>query len=360
LVVVSEERSRSESPLGWSRRLLLGAPASIWAASLIGAQDRPERFALRVAVGGKATMHHLPLTVAEQLGYFKAEGLDVRLHEYEGSSQAEQALLHGKADVAVGGFEHAVRLRARRIDCRTFVCLGRAPQTVLGVSVRAMPDYRHIGYLKGRRIGVSSTGSSTHWFASTMLARGGVEPSKVEFVGLGTTMSAVIAVREGRVDALSSIDPLISILEARGELRVLADTRSLRGTHAALGGPMPGRCLYALREFVTRHPHTVQALTNAVVRALKWLQTAGANDIVRVIPEAHMYGDRTVYMAALDKAREAFSPDGLISEEGALTALKVIAREGVPKGPDTWTNDFAYRARRRYPVWMTPDSGARK
>jgi NitT/TauT family transport system substrate-binding protein len=351
---VSKVSSRSGSLLTWHRRLLLGAPASIWAASLIGAQDRPERAALRLAVGGKATVNHLPLTVAEKLDYFKTEGLSVELHEYVGSGQAEQALLADRADVAVGGFEHAMLLHARGFDCRTFVCLGRAPQTVLGVSARAVPQYRHIGHLKGRRIGVSSLGCSTHWFARTVLARGGVAPGRVEFVALGTSAAAVSAVRDGRVDALSSIDPVISMLEARGELRVLADTRSLRGTHEALGGPMPGPCLYATQKFIARYPRTVQALTNAVVRALKWLQTAGPSDIVRVIPEAHMYGDRTVYMAALDKAREVFSPDGLVSEDGASTALKAIGGDNVSRAPNTWTNDFTDRARQRYPVWTTP------
>ena len=163
------------------------------------------------------------------------------------------------------------------------------------------------------------------------------------------------ALREGRIDAIANIDPVISLLEFRGELRVLADTRSLRGTQDFYGGPMPGSCLYARQDFVLRYPGTVQALTNAVVRSLKWLQTAGPSDIVRAVPEAYMYGDRAIYLAALDKAREAFSPDGLVSEEGVATAHRVVAR--FDSGPlavraaapgATYTNDFVRRARQRY------------
>ena len=37
---------------------------------------------------------------------------------------------------------------------------------------------------------------------------------------------------------------------------------------------MPAGCLYAPIEFVSKNPNTVQALTNAIVRADKWLAKA--------------------------------------------------------------------------------------
>jgi len=345
------------APISASRRLLLGAPALVLAARIARAQDAPERRALRLAVGGKTTLYHLPLTLAEQLGYFSDEGLEVELKDHAGGGLAEHALLQGQADLVAGGFEHVVFLRGRQVNCRAFVSLGRVPQTVFGVSARALPDFHHVSQLRGRRIGISSPGSSTHWFATMLLARGGVAPGEVEFVNLGTTTAVVGAVREGRIDALSSVDPAVSLLEFRSELRVLWDTRSLRGTKEAYGGPMPGGCLYAPQDFIVRYPRTTQALTNAVVRALKWLQTAGPSDIVHAVPEAYMYGDRAVYLAALEKVRGAFSPDGLASEDGVLTALRVIARYGALKAPlppiapgSTYTNDFARRAKLRYQV----------
>lgn len=349
------------SLLASRRRLLLGAPALICAAGLARAQERPERRNVQLAVGGKTTLYLLPLTLAEQLGYFKAEGLEVELQDHAGGGLAEQALTQGRAEVAAGGFEHTVFLRERGTSCRAFVSLGRAPQTVFGVNMRAMPEFRHVSQLKGRRIGISSIGSSTHWFATMVLARNGLDVRDVEFVPIGTTTAVVAAVREGRVDALSSIDPVISMLESRNDLRVLWDTRSLRGTQEAYGGPMVGGCLYAPQDFVVRYPNTVQALTNAVVRSLKWLQTAGPSDIVRAVPEAYMYGDRAIYLGALEKAREALSPDGVASDEGVLTALRVIARYGVFKAPlppmapgAMYTNDFARRAKQRYQAWMGP------
>ncbi len=336
------------------RRLLAGLPALLGAAAVAQAQESPERARVRLAVGGKTALNYLPLALAEQLQYFKAEGLEVELQDHAGSVLAQQSLMQGNADVAAGGFEHPLVMHRRGLGCRAFVFLSRAPQLVFGVSVR-LPEVRDAAQLKGRRIGISAMESSTHWFARMVLARAGVPSSEVEFVKVGNTTAAAVALREGRIDAVANVEPVISMLEFRGELRVLADTRSLRGTQQLYGGPMPGSCLYARQDFVQRFPRTVQALTNAVVRSLKWLQTAGPSDIVRAVPEAHMYGDRAIYLAALDKVRESFSPDGLVSDEAVAVARRVVFPLDASGSPvdasavgTSHTNEFTRRAKQRY------------
>ena len=47
-----------------------------------------EKPKLTIAVGGKNLFYYLPLTIAEQLGYFKAEGLDVIIVDFAGGSRA--------------------------------------------------------------------------------------------------------------------------------------------------------------------------------------------------------------------------------------------------------------------------------
>ncbi|HOB65314.1 ABC transporter substrate-binding protein [Ottowia sp.] len=339
------------------RRWLRTAVAAAAAVGVARAQSLQDKRKIAIAVGGKTALYCLPLAVAEQLNYFSDEGLDVELLDHAGGSLAQQSMLQGRADVALGGLEHAILLRQRGYSCRAFVFLGRAPQVVFGANPRVVPDARALAQLKGHRIGVSAPDSLTHWFAQMLLARHGLLPTDVEYVGVGTSTAAASAVREGRVDAISSIDPVISMLEFRGDIRVLADTRSLRGTQDLYGGPMPGACLYAPQAFVVRYAPTVQALTHAVVRALKWLQTAGPSDIVRAVPEAYMYGDRAIYLAALEKAREALSPDGMVSEEGVAVAHRIVSQY-FPSGGTvraqspgaTYTNDFARRAKQRFQV----------
>jgi NitT/TauT family transport system substrate-binding protein len=62
------------------------------------------------------------------------------------------------------------------------------------------------------------------------------------------------------------------------------------------GGPMPAACLYAPQAFLDKNPNTTQALANAMVRANKWIQKAGPGDIIKVVPESYLLGDRAVYI----------------------------------------------------------------
>ncbi|MCX7242253.1 MAG: ABC transporter substrate-binding protein, partial [Polaromonas sp.] len=55
------------------------------------AQTRPEKNRLVLAVGGKSALYHLPLTIADQLGYFRAEGLELDISDVQTSLRATQA-----------------------------------------------------------------------------------------------------------------------------------------------------------------------------------------------------------------------------------------------------------------------------
>ena len=339
------------------RRALLVAAAYplVFGGVARGQGARPEKPKVTLAVGGRTALYYLPLTIADQLGYFKDEGLQVELQDHAAGSQALQAMLKGSADLTAGSYEHVIDLRRRGVNTRAFVFFGRAPQMVMGVSTRVFPQFRGLNQLRGRRVGITAPDSATHWFARFVLRRAGLNADDVAYVGVGNSPAAAMALREGRIDAIANIDPVITLLEFNGEIRVLSDTRSLRGTNELYGGPMGAGCLYAPQDFVLRYPRTAQGLVNAVVRALKWLQTAGPSDIVHAVPEAYMHGDRAIYLAALGKAREAMSPDGLISDESVETTHRVMAKY-VGMGPivrppspaATFTNEFALRAKRQF------------
>ena len=318
------------------------------------AQDKPERARLTLAVGGKAGFYYLPLTIAEQLGFFKAEGLSLEIRDFDGGSQALKAALAGTADVVSGAYEHTIGLQARGLSYQAFVLQGRAPQIAMGVSLKTLPHYRHLTDLRGRRIGVSAPGSSTNLVANLVLARAGIRPHEVQFVGVGTSAGALRAFRTGEIDALSNIDPVLTVLEKAGEIRIVSDTRTLKGTKDVFGGPMPAACLYAPQAFIERHPATCQALANGVVHALKWLQTAGPSDIIKAVPEAYMMGDRGLYLAAFNKMRDALAIDGLMPEAGPATALRSMALVDELVRADridlarTYTNTFAQRAKLKF------------
>lgn len=79
---------------------------------------------------------------------------------------------------------------------------------------------------------------------------------------------------------------------------------------------MPAACLYAPLEFIQKNPNTCQAMANAIVHGLKWLQTAGPSDIIKTVPENYLLGDRGLYLASFSKVRDAIALDGILPEEG--------------------------------------------
>lgn len=327
---------------------MLAFPAVIRAQSL-------EKTKVGIAVGGKNLLYYLPLTVAEQLGYFKTEGLDVTIFDFAGGSRALQAVIGGSADVVSGAFEHTLNMQQKGQPMRAFVLQGRAPQIVLGINPKTLPNFKTIADLKGKKIGVTAPGSSTNVLANFLLASAGLKPSDVSFVGVGAASGAVAAMRSGQIDAISNLDPVITLLQRSGDLRIVSDTRKVAEADKVFGGPMPAACLYAPQAFLDKHPHTAQALTNAIVRANQWIQQAGPSEIIKVVPESYLLGDRAVYIDAFMAAKGALSPDGLIPEAGAATALNAL-KSVEPKLAEfkfdlqaVYSNEWVKRAHQKYP-----------
>jgi len=336
----------------FSTALTLGA-ASL-AVPALRAQSRLEKPSIAIAVGGKASFYYLPLTLAEQLGYFKAEGLEVEISDFSGGARALQAVVGGSADVVSGAYEHTINLQNKGQFFQGFVLQGRAPQIAMGVSTKTMPNYKSVADLKGKKIGVTAPGSSTNMMANLVLSRAGLKASDVSFIGVGTSAGALSALRSGQIDAISNIDPVMTMLEQKGDVRIISDTRTLKGTLEVFGGPMPAACLYAPMEFLQKNPNTAQALANAIVHGLKWLQTAGPSDIIKTVPESYLLGDRALYLASFNKVRESIALDGLFPEDGGKTALRALRSFDATLKADkidlskTFTNQFARRAKDRF------------
>ena len=334
------------------RDLLIGSTTALAALALPGlafAQGL-EKPKLTIAVGGKNLLYYLPLTIAESLGYFKDEGLEVNIVDFAGGSQALRAVVGGSADVVSGAFEHTINMQAKGQRLRAFVLQGRAPQIVLGINPKTMPNFKGVADLKGKKIGVTAPGSSTNVMANFVLAKAGIKPNEVSIIGVGAGNGAVAAMRSGQIDAISNLDPVITLLQRSGDLKIVSDTRIVAEADKVFGGPMPAGCLYAPQAFIDKNPNTTQALANAMVRADRWIQKAGASDIVKAVPESYLLGDRAVYIDAFLASQKALSPDGVFPEAGAETARRALASidPEIAKAQldlkAVYTNDFAKKA----------------
>ncbi len=345
------------NPLALNRRTWLAASALSalsLAVPLLAAQPRPERAQITIAAHGLSALHCLPLVLANQLGYFKAAGLEVKLLDCSSGVTATQAVASGAAQVGAGNFELLLEGQVAGRAYRSFVMLGRASGMALGVSPHAMPTYGTLSDLKGKRIGVTEAASPSHRMARLVLAHAGLGEGDVSYVSLNSAEQAVVAFRLGEVHALCHGDAVMSLLEQGGEVRIVADTRTQKGAQAVFGGTMPAACLYAPGDFIAKYPNTTQAIAFALVRSLKWLQTAFAHDLVKNVPQSYMLGERAVYLSAFSNMREGISPDGLMPEDGPATALRALIELNPavkPRAVDVssaFTNQFAQIAKARF------------
>lgn len=336
------------------RSFLLASLGSLASGALSAVEAQRPALRVSIALAARQSLYHLPLTLAEHLGYFRQAGLTVEWISQEGGSKALASALSGQADVVAGAFEHLFGLQQKGLAYQGFVQMGRTPQVALGVSMRKGATMRSLMELRGTRIGVSAMDSATHWMACQWLLQHGLLPEDVSFVEVGASANALEALRQGTIDALSNPDPVMHALEQKNEVRILGDARSMVATRKAMSGDVPGACLFARTEFLYRQPEVAQALSDGVIHALKWLQTAGLTDILKNVPPAYWLGDRAIYLGAFEKLRESYAMDGLFDAQPVLNAWRAHARL-MGYGPVSrqvlerlYTNNFAGKSKNRF------------
>ena len=300
--------------------LLLG----LFLATSALAQDKPELAKVRLAVGGQAALYYLPLVVTNRLGLFQEAGVGVEISDFAGGSRSLQALVGGSADVVAGAFDHTIQMQAKNQPVVAVVELGQFPGFVLALLNAKAGAYHSPADLKGMKIGVTAPGSSTHFMALQLMAKSGLKPDDASFLGVGATATAVAAVKRGEIDAIVNTDPAVALLQREGLIKIVADTRTREGTREVYGGIYPAAVMYATPAFIDKNPRTIQALVNAFVHGLAFIQSHSPEEIAAVVPDDYALGDKPLYIQAIKNSLPMYSPDGRFSNEGAETAYRVL------------------------------------
>jgi NitT/TauT family transport system substrate-binding protein len=306
---------------------------------------------ITVAVGGAGCLCYLPTVLAEQLGEYKKQGLDIELVNFKGGSQALTAVIGGSADVVSGYYDHCVNLAAKNQQLTAFVVYDRYPGLVLGVSPRRSAEISSVKDLAGKKVGVSAPGSSTDFFLKFLLAKNGVDPNAVAVIGIGLEATAVAAMEQGTVDAAVMLDPAATLLKGKyPSLKILSDVRTQEDTLAVFGGEYPGGALYTRADWIARHEKETQGLTNAILATLKWIHSHTAEEIMAKMPEDLVGPDKALYLAALKNTIPMYSTTGLMDPKGAQAVLAVFSQSSpeVAKAKidlsKTYTNRFVEQA----------------
>jgi len=299
---------------------------------------------LRLVVGGIDKQIYLPAVLAQRLGYFAEQGLEVELQNDTSGVRAEDKLLAGAVQGAVGFYDHTIVLQAKGKFVRSVVQFSRAPGEAL-VSSSRLPPLSPAG-LAGRTLGVAGLGSSTQLLVQYFGLINGVKLGQMNFVTFDSSPAFVEGMRHGRIDAGMTTEPAISSLLSAGQAHLMIDLRTPASSVAALGGNYPGACLYLSALWIDTHRDQTQRLVNAFVKALRYIDAHSAEEIAASLPADVVGGDRRAYVSALAATKSVFIPDGVMPPDGPPTVLKVlnVASQAVRgKAVDlarTYTNDF--------------------
>jgi NitT/TauT family transport system substrate-binding protein len=314
------------------------------------AQPALEKPSIKLAVGGKAIVAYLPLTIAERRGYFAKEGLQVEINDFAGGSRVLQAIVGGSADVACGAYEHTLHMAIKGQAVKAVALQSVSYGLVVGVGQEKAASYKSIADLKGLKVGVTSPGSASAIGLKMLLAKGGLTLNDVSVVGIGGGASAVVAVKHAKVDAVANFDPMMSILERDKAIKTILDTRESKDLEYLYGGPFAASAFYMSASFIERHPRTVQAFANAIRSATEWLKTASVDDIVAAVPPEYYGADKELYRMMVERNRRSASPDGVIPPAMAERVLKnLVAFEDAFKDAKvdiarTYDNSFIEKA----------------
>src|SRR5512140_186767 len=316
----------------------------------------PEKKKITIAVGGKNLFYYLPLTVAERNGYFKDEGLEVEIPNFDGGAKALQALVGGSADMVSGAYEHTINMAAKKQPIKAVVLQMKYSSIVLVMPKDKAASYNGGKGLKGLKVGVTAPGSSTNMFVNNLRAKAGLKPTDVSIVGVGAGSGAFAAMEKGEIDAMSNLDPVITQLESTGKFVAVADSRTEKGMKEIYGGDYHASVIYITEEYIKKYPNTVQAVVNAIVRANRWIAKATPQEIVDLMPDSYKAGNPSLYKAGLLKNMIGYSEDGQMSMKAAQNVYKVlkqfepsvIAAGSAVKLEQTYDNSFAQKAAAKY------------
>ncbi|SFK73578.1 NitT/TauT family transport system substrate-binding protein [Paenibacillus sp. 1_12] len=307
---------------------------------------------VNIMVGGLEKIIYLPAKLTENLGYFKEEGLEVELTSQASGVNAEQALIAGEVQGVVGFYDHTIDIQAKGKYLQEVVQLATNPGAKLMVANKVKDQIKGIADLKGRNIGITSSGASSHFLVNYLVTKGGNSTKDYAPLAVGAGATLVAAMEQGKVDVAWATQPTTALLEQRGIASVFVDLESQDGAKQALGGTYPAPSLYMSEDYVKKNPEVVQRLANAFVKTLRYMNTHKAEEIAEKVPKEYYAGDKDLYIKSLQSSLSMFTSDGKMPVGGPEKVLEILTvftpqlKDAKIDLSKTFTNEFVDKVKK--------------
>jgi NitT/TauT family transport system substrate-binding protein len=199
--------------------------------------------------------------VATGEGYFKEEGLSVRVETVDGSAPVLQTLAAGQAQIGRPGPAPVLNARARGVD--VVFLYNSLPKSSFGLNVKRDDPYKQPTDLKGKTIGTGTRDGAEVGFARAILNDAGMkEGQDFTFIPVGDGGPATAGFLRGDIQAYMAATSDAAILNARG-VPVRDITPDKFQTYFGNG-------FAAMGDYIAKNPDVIEGFGRALVRASKF------------------------------------------------------------------------------------------
>jgi ABC-type nitrate/sulfonate/bicarbonate transport system substrate-binding protein len=256
----------------------------------------------------------LPFFIAVEERLFQKHGFEVSPVFMGGSPLINSAILAGEFPIGYTGGGAIISSRLAGSDLIAIA----SPLSVLTIDAWAKPEIKSVSDLRGKRIGVTRFGASTHFAGLSMLDSAGIKPNEVVFIqngGVGESLAALIG---GRVDASMIGYPFGLRAKGAGFPLLFRPMDSDYGLFPT--------AVIAARESWLKDPKN-RKLAVDFLRALhEGLQTTreSPNAVKRALRKYTRVDDEALLQGSVEYFREAFPKTLTTPEKAMANALKFI------------------------------------
>lgn len=290
------------------------------------------------------SLFYTPQYVAITQGFFEEEGLEIILTDGKGADKCMAALLSGEADIGFMGPEASVYVynQGREDYAINFAQLTQRDGSFL-VAREPDPDFT-FNKLKGKEVLGGRKGGMPYMTLEYVVKKHGLTPG-VD-VNLRTDIQFDVlagAFIGGEGDYVTLFEPVAATLEKEGKGYVVASI-------GKEGGYIPYTCYSATKSYIEKNPQIIQKFTNAIYKAMLWVQSHTTEEIAEAVKPQFPDTDHEILVKLIERYREqdSWKPDLIISEEGLNHMMHIMELAGeLDKRADydkIVTTDFAIRA----------------
>jgi NitT/TauT family transport system substrate-binding protein len=270
-----------------TRRRLFALPLALAPLALPGRvrAETPRPFKIRLAP--MPGIGHLVPELARGLGYFQEAGIEVQIinvmNYIDADFYSTRLLNDGTIDAEICWFHRVIFGIGNGEPARAVFLIEDSPHMTILVANRVRDQIHDARDFKGRTIADAGGFETKHYLTDFILARAGLAPDSYTAAPAEWLLKPdelIAALRAGKVDIVSSMEPLTSRLLATRLVSPLYDLTTAAGTREALGNVWPARCLYLAPRYIDAHPQRVQRLVDVFVRTMRFINSHAAGEVI--------------------------------------------------------------------------------